>query len=246
MFKKIPFFPFLLALYPILTLYARNPGEIPFQTTVRPVVTALIISGTLISIFSIIFKNPYKASIIVSILIFYFSSSGHVYRILKGYLFPAVEQNFHPVLILLEVLLVILIANKCVWDKYIANINHVSATRYANLFSLLILVYPALSLINFGITMADDNTPMLTKAISGNTNQEVALGDPRPDIYIIVLDGYARNDVLREIYAFDNSNFTDALLQRGFYVSENSHSNYMQTPLSFASFLNYSHIDAAT
>ncbi len=244
--KSLPIFPFLFALYPIITLYARNPGEIPFQTVVWPVISAFIFTGILLGLFTILFRDLYKAAIITSLLVFYLSSSGHVFRILKGYLFPDITQNLHPALILLELLLVILVANNKVWDKYITKISHVSVTRFANLFSLLILIYPALTLANFSLLIVDDPISTWTKSVAGNDDQNALAGTRKPDIYLIILDGYARNDVLRDIYAFENTNFTDDLAQRGFFIAERSHSNYLQTPLSFTSFLNYSHIDTAT
>jgi hypothetical protein len=64
-----------------------------------------------------------------------------------------------------------------------------------------------------------------------------------PDIYYIILDGYARADVLEEIYGVDNPELSTYLSQRGFYVAEKSRANYIQTPLSLASSLNYMYLD---
>jgi hypothetical protein len=65
-----------------------------------------------------------------------------------------------------------------------------------------------------------------------------------PDIYYVILDGYARSDVLRSIYHYDNSGFLDSLRRMGFYVAEKSRSNYGQTVLSLASSLNLVHLDS--
>jgi hypothetical protein len=63
-----------------------------------------------------------------------------------------------------------------------------------------------------------------------------------PDIYYIILDGYGRKDVLEELYGFDNSEFLTALMDRGFYVAEESFSNYNTTRLSLASSLNLDYL----
>jgi hypothetical protein len=68
--------------------------------------------------------------------------------------------------------------------------------------------------------------------------------EPRPDIYYIILDAYGRADVLQTIYEFDNSSFLDALKARGFYVAEESSSNYIQTMLSLSSSLNMDYIQS--
>ncbi len=66
----------------------------------------------------------------------------------------------------------------------------------------------------------------------------------KPDIYYIVLDGYLRSDLLRELYGFDNTQFTDYLHDRGFVVPTNAHSNYAKTPLSISSTLNMDYVDS--
>ncbi|HEM61567.1 MAG TPA: hypothetical protein ENO24_04700, partial [Chloroflexi bacterium] len=63
------------------------------------------------------------------------------------------------------------------------------------------------------------------------------------DIYYIILDGYARADVLQEVYQYDNTEFIEYLSSKGFYVASESRSNYCQTFLSLASSLNMTHLD---
>ena len=67
------------------------------------------------------------------------------------------------------------------------------------------------------------------------------VGD-RPDIYVILLDGYARPDKMRELFGFDDSAFTGGLEQRGFRISEGSRSSYLVTTLSVPSMLNMRHV----
>ena len=63
-----------------------------------------------------------------------------------------------------------------------------------------------------------------------------------PDIYFIVLDGYARADVLAKYYGFDNGPFLDGLRERGFQVSDASRSKFYWTFLSIGSALNLDYI----
>ncbi|HZD56325.1 MAG TPA: sulfatase-like hydrolase/transferase [Anaerolineales bacterium] len=77
---------------------------------------------------------------------------------------------------------------------------------------------------------------------SASGSKEVQAG-VRPDIYYIILDGYGRADVLKELYGYDNSEFLEFLKARGFYVAEDSHSNYNQTALSLASSMNLKYIN---
>jgi hypothetical protein len=65
----------------------------------------------------------------------------------------------------------------------------------------------------------------------------------QPDIYYIVLDGYARDDILLDIFEYDNSYFVNFLEEKGFYVARKSNSNYAHTFLSLASTLNMQYLD---
>ena len=64
-----------------------------------------------------------------------------------------------------------------------------------------------------------------------------------PDIYYIILDGYARSDVMKSRFGFDNSGFLSHLESRGFYVARQSTANYCQTPLSLSASLNAVYLD---
>jgi hypothetical protein len=68
-------------------------------------------------------------------------------------------------------------------------------------------------------------------------------GERAPPVYLIILDAYAGEEVLRELYGFDNRHFLDGLRNRGFFVAEESRSNYPQSILSIPSMLNFSYID---
>jgi hypothetical protein len=60
----------------------------------------------------------------------------------------------------------------------------------------------------------------------------------KPDIYLFILDGHARQDYLKDKFGYTNNDFINELQQRGFYVSPNATSNYAQTELSLSSELN--------
>lgn len=62
------------------------------------------------------------------------------------------------------------------------------------------------------------------------------------DIYLIVLDEYANNAVLRERHGFDNKAFEDSLVRLGFTVPRVMRSNYVHTLLSIPSLLNFSYL----
>jgi hypothetical protein len=64
-----------------------------------------------------------------------------------------------------------------------------------------------------------------------------------PDIYYIVLDMYARSDLLWRVFHYDNSEFLSFLEDKGFYIARESTSNYPVTTHSLASSLNYMYLN---
>jgi len=68
-------------------------------------------------------------------------------------------------------------------------------------------------------------------------------GADRPNIYLLLLDGYPRSDTLASVYGYDNAWFEDALGGLGFDVAPNSRSNYPQTPLTLASMFNGAYLE---
>lgn len=65
----------------------------------------------------------------------------------------------------------------------------------------------------------------------------------RPDIYYLILDGFASENTFHTLFGENLSGFTSRLRKLGYTVPEASHSNYGQTVLSVPSFLNMSYLD---
>ena len=65
----------------------------------------------------------------------------------------------------------------------------------------------------------------------------------RPNIYVVLLDGYPRADTLRDQFSIDNRSFLEGLEARGFAVSEGARTNYNKTWLTVGSMLNGTYID---
>ena len=78
---------------------------------------------------------------------------------------------------------------------------------------------------------------------TGEGEPAVSAPADAPDIYLILLDGYPRADVLEEALDFDNTPFLNAMAGLGFDLAERSHSNYNRTALTVPSFLNGAQIN---
>jgi hypothetical protein len=80
----------------------------------------------------------------------------------------------------------------------------------------------------------------LTEPINLTTSTAL---DYKPDIYYIILDGYGSAEMMKSLHGYDNSNFIDALEERGFWIGDKSMSNYTRTILSLGSSLNMQYLD---
>jgi hypothetical protein len=110
-------------------------------------------------------------------------------------------------------------------------------TSFLNVFALVAVALPTVSILHtrmFEPGPAVHEGPLLATAPAS---------EQRPDIYYIILDGFARADVMKENFNLDIEPFLDHLRQKGFFVARNSTSNYCQTPLSIASSLNCDYLD---
>ena len=85
-----------------------------------------------------------------------------------------------------------------------------------------------------GVGLADASASSIGLTASSN----------RTDIYLILLDGYPRADVLMEALGFDNTEFVAALEERGFAVATHSRSNYLWTRQSLISMLHMDFVEA--
>jgi hypothetical protein len=116
-------------------------------------------------------------------------------------------------------------------------------TNFLNISSGIAVVYAIYLLTAFFYTASKD--PLSNWSRTPNLPEdEIKVNQTYlPDIYYIILDGYARSDILRDIYDYDNSDFIDELSSRGFYIAAESRSNYTQTDLSLVSSLNFEYLD---
>lgn len=101
------------------------------------------------------------------------------------------------------------------------------AGRFLN---VLFLVLISLELVLFVQNLAAEESQVLV------TNPCTSC--EKPDVYLIVTDGYAGKEQLSNYFGFDNTAFEDSLRSLGFDVIDSSFSNYSATSPSIASLLN--------
>ncbi len=241
--KSLIFYPFLFALYPILGLYSRNLTEIPPLEVARPIVIALLATALLAGLLGWLLKDRERSAFLAAFLIFFYSASELAYRVIEGYLAKGLSESFHRVLLIVITIMLFFLASRAVWDKYMTPARRKLMVEYLNVVSIFVLIFPLVNIGSFWFKAADDAPRPWSSYIGLNETPQTLEKTQTPDIYYIILDGYGRGDVLQTLYNYDNSQFLNALRERGFYIGEQSQSNYLRTSLSITSALNMEYVN---
>jgi hypothetical protein len=233
-FERGWFAPFLLSIQPVLYLFSINVAELYFSEILRSLLVSLLLGTLLFGVVYFLLRNGRRASLVASLFLFLFFLFGDVavWTSETFRLGPA-RANFMTLAFVTIVMVIwIWLVQKRIRD--VASVN-----LYFNLLAVLFFV-------NSGIRVG---SYLLENDLSLTPNRSVQAAvvqsaEPRPDIYYIILDGYGRQDILQALYEFDNSSFLNELSARGFYVAEESTSNYIQTMLSLSSSFNMDYLQS--
>lgn len=232
------FHPLLLALFPALIYYASNSSEALIGNIVPPLIWTLLGTLAVWILFQARLRDITKASLYTSFFLLWFVSYAHVSKILNGFLNGKIIFACYLALMLG---IAMYLYRKGLSEKRIdAWSGFLTVVGLYMVVSSLWRIIPieierAKAQVNTRVT--EDQS--VKKELSDSLNVKPT---EKPDIYYIIPDRYARQDVLKEYYNFDNSSFIDGLRKRGFYVADKANGNYPKTFLSLASSLNLRHI----
>ena len=239
--RAFVFHPYLFAAYAILGIYSRNSLEVPVQWVVRPLIILLLISAVIFYILQIKSQDNQYAGLVTTLAVFWLFF-GHFHRSLfeKSSFWNSLLGIF--LALMIWTIPLFFIGSKWAW-KRISNQNLI--TSFLNVTSVIVVLFPVYvagdSWIKTDLLTRkmDDREPFISSTVLDSQSSQ-------PDIYLIVLDAYGREDVLQDVYGFDNSIFVNGLRQKGFYVADQSTPNYPQTVLSLSSLLNMQYLDDFT
>ncbi|HET9908207.1 MAG TPA: hypothetical protein VFQ23_16265 [Anaerolineales bacterium] len=236
--KRVVPYPLLLILAVVLDRVAISSSQISIAQSIRPIIILILLVGLTLFLIQRFVKDWHYTNFIVMMI----PIALLIYRSLYGFFkmnFP--QQADYLALAILPLLAVTFAAvvSRRVW-QWIRNPDQLA--YYFNLVFIFLLGFQGLRLGGPIVRVLSTGTQSHAEAISTLTDDVQLQSKTRPDIYVIVLDGYGRQDVLRDIYDYDNSQFIHQLEERGFYVAAENHSNYVQTPYAMASLWNYDYL----
>lgn len=210
--RPFPFYPPLVALFPVLSLFSSNLAYVPLSDMVRPISIVLAVTVVAWAALSLVLWSIERGAVATAALA------------ICSFGFTAITRAVPAISLPVWAVGTVALMGLAAWK--------LRATKLLNVLGTFFVVM-ALGQIAIVIMAAAKLDPR-QNAVA----QTKGKGLGRPDIFYIILDGYGRSDALKRAIGFSNDDFIGGLAKRGFYVAKGAHSNYCQTELSLPSSLN--------
>jgi hypothetical protein len=235
-FKYIPFHILFFSAFPSLALLANNLEQADTSNILRPLGLSLLITIIAYLIVQRLGKDSRKAGLFITWCLVLFFSYGHIYELIKGdLLFGAIIGRHR---FLLGLWLVLFAMGAYCVNRRTGPVKEVTVILNGIGFMLLFLQIVQISIyeIRSGISSRQAQSAASVTFLSPDDPNEL------PDVYLIILDMYGREDALMAHYNYDNHEFVSQLEALDFYVAKCGRSNYSKTILSLPSQLNMEYI----
>lgn len=225
-----PVYIILLPLFFVWHGYVEHRNLVTMQDAGR---LLLLYSGAAIVLFLLcwlLFSNLHKAGIAVFTLLacqFFF---GAVHDAIKEILPDTFFAKYSFILPLLFAFIIAIFIFLKKTNKQLKRL-----VLYLNTVLLLLILVDVLLLIS------KKSSNEIT-AVPGINGLKVCDTCSKPDIYLILADGYPGKQQLKDLFNFDNTTFENELRKRNFHVVDSSTSNYNFTMFSVASTLNMDYL----
>lgn len=222
----------LLAAHPPLTLFEQNETELPLDVIWQPLGITFAATAALYCVLMVVTRSWTKAGALTALAVVWF----FYFDTFKGDI-SGLHLGDRLVLVLWTVL---------------CTVTAVAVARTGRGLGNLML---GLGVAAAVLTLS----PGLKIASYQHRHPEVRTADPRlwatdplpaptraakrPDIYVLIPDDYARADVLRRFFHYDNSAFAAQLRRRGFTISNDARSPYSDSESNIAAALNMGYLD---
>jgi hypothetical protein len=224
--------PILFSISFVLILFNHNTGELTLQSALLPLFAVTFFALIISVIFIAILGNRLKGVIFASIFVIMFFSYGNVLAAVANQKLS--NHVLFPIWIALLLLFFLLVRRMS---------KHLSMVKgYLTLVAVIAAFMPFIAMVRYELSRKTQPRP---ESFSTLSNVDVSDLDKKnlPDIYYIITDSYSSGNNLQKYFNYDDSPFITFLKNKGFYVADQSTSNYPKTFLSLASSLNMEYLD---
>ncbi len=235
---NIPIHSFLLAPVLIFFLFTNNYLSISFHSTIRSYKVALLVSFSIFTLLYFLFKkNKHKAGVVTTYLILILFFYGLIYEVAEKMfyngLWPFDEIHRYLVifiLILTFVLFYFLFKTKKTFYSFTLALN------------VFVFIFLFINLGQLSTVLVRNN--IKAPISEPRSHSAYKTSDSMPDVYYIILDGYAQDSILASQYHYKTNSLTTFLKKNNFYIASESQTNYISTLPSLSSSLNFSYLDS--
>jgi hypothetical protein len=237
--SRIVAHPILCALYPVLVLWSHNAHEHALSQAWRSALLAAMSAAVILAVATVLLKDVKRAGVLTTFLVILFFGYGHVQDALRSLPGGGAAPARHRTLLVLWAVA----GGACIYAVIRSKRDLTSANILLNVTFVALLAQPV-GVVVFQ-SVKHSKTPQAGPGAASAAHRITApdAGRAKPDIYYVVLDGYASAMTLESVFQFDNSSFLDELERMGFTVRREARSNYAVTFLSLASSLNMTYVD---
>jgi hypothetical protein len=238
--------PFIFAALPVVLLLTFAKSEL-LPEEVVPALVALEVIVSLFFVFAaVVWRSVHKGAIAASFFIIWL----FVYRVwqitLETYWSFISTQPWIPVVTFFgffAFILVVFLKGQWQFGGRKVSLDFERMNFVMNFVSTLLMIFNVVPLIAYEISQQQEfayQRQQLQRNIAGLHLEE---NIERPDVYYIILDGFAPPITLKEFWHFDDPGFTNFLTSKGFYVVPRALSNFDRTEFSLCSSLNMDYIN---
>ncbi len=248
-FSKVgsePFYPLLLAIYPVIFIYSHNVQELTLDVVYIPLLLVIIVTCLLFFISNFIYKSWPKAAAALGLFVIVFSLYGSLVNPLPDELARVGNFIIGPDKAVFPVVSLLLMAGFWYWKR--SSHSGRILTPIMNVVSIILVVMVVWQVGlaergKLGVEQVADTSLSSASNVLASTDLPDYTAS-KPDVYYLVFDRYAANNVLLDSYGYDNSQFYSWLRSENFFVAENALSNYLKTSFSMSATLNMQYHDS--
>lgn len=236
--RRLPRFPVFAAAVPTLYVASKNTAEVGILEVLVTAGVCMVVGAAIYALMAAAFRRADSdtvALIALAAVAWVFLSLIVTEELSRALGRVALLERIRFVLPL-----TVLVCGSIIWRLYAVNRSRPGVVRLMAIGTyLLLFTYTA----TFAWGEARSHRAAGASWIKPLATSDVVPDSvaARPDIYLIILDGYSNSSVLNEVFSFSNARFEDSLRTLGFVVPA-TRSNYGHTVYSLASLLNLAHI----
>ncbi len=238
--EKNPIHVLLFPVCTVLILASNNLGQIHLSVIWKPLFYSSLLAVFVFLIVLFFFRNIVRSGLFSFSFLLFGLTYGHFFGVMKDRVIGDWVIGTHFYMLILWGLLFLSVSFLLVFKIK----SHQTLTLILNVVVLVMTGFQGVRITTYEI-----KTYLINQ--HGESVQENTLLNPKnpdelPDVYYIILDKFARSDVIQRVYGYDISGFIAALEDIGFFVPRCSRSNYAFTVMSLSSQLNMAFVEDLT